>query len=89
MRERIIADIFVFCLFFWAPWQITAVAVIVFIILFENYLEGTVAALIADSFYSLPEISFWRGFGFFTLSSLLILYISSFAKSKIKIMALD
>ena len=86
MRERIIADILVFCLFFWAPWYFTAVAVIVFIILFKNYWEGAALALIADSFYSLPEISSWRGFGFLTLSSLLILYVSSFAKSKIKIL---
>jgi len=55
-------------------------------ILFENYWEGAALALVADSFYSLPEISFWRGFGFLTLSSLLILYVSSFAKSKIKIL---
>ena len=86
MRARIIADIFVFCLFFWAPWWWTAAAVIVFMILFENYWEGAALALVADSFYSLPEISFWRGFGFLTLSSLLILYVSSLAKSKIKIL---
>ena len=86
MRERIIADIFIFCLFFLAPWYFTAAAVIVFMILFENYWEGAALALVADSFYSLPEISFWRGFGFLTLSSLLILYVSSFAKSKIKIL---
>ena len=86
MRERIIADVFVFCLFFWAPWYFTAAAVIVFMILFENYWEGAALALVADSFYSLPEISFRRGFGFLTLSSLLILYVSSLAKSKIKIL---
>jgi len=86
MRERIIADILVFCLFFWAPWWWMVAAVIVFIILFENYWEGAALALVADSFYSLPEIYFWRGFGFLTLSSLIILYVSSFAKSKIKIL---
>ena len=86
MRERIIADIFIFCLFFWAPWWWMVAAVIVFIILFENYWEGAALAFVADSFYSLPEIYFWRGFGFLTLSSLIILYVSSFAKSKIKIL---
>ena len=85
MRERIIADIFVLGLFFWAPWQWTAAAVIVFMILFENYWEGAAIALVADSFYSLPGSYFTARFGFFTLSFLLILYASSFIKSKIKI----
>lgn len=73
-------------LFFWAPWQLTAIFAIIFMLLFENYLEGVLIAIIADSFYSLPETKFFAGgFGLFTLSSLLILYTASFVKSKIKI----
>ena len=86
MRKRIIADVFIFCLFFWAPWWLTVAAVIIFMLLFENYWEGAALALVADSFYSLPGHYFLRGFGFLTLSSLLILYVSSFVKSKIKIL---
>ena len=85
MRKRIIADVFVFCLFLWAPWQLTAVFLIIFLMYFPNYWEGAALALVADSFYSLPGRSFMYGFGFFTLSSLLILYVVSFIKSKIKI----
>lgn len=85
MRERIIADIFVFCLFLWAPWQLTAVFAIIFLIYFQNFWEGAALALAADSFYSLPGQTFAGGFGFFTLSALLVLYIASFVKSKIKI----
>ena len=40
MRKRIIADVFVFCLFLWAPWQLTAAFVIIFLIYFPNYWEG-------------------------------------------------
>ena len=85
MRERIIADVFVFCLFFWAPWQLTAVFVVFFLMYFPNYWEGVVVGLVMDSFYSLPGRSWTAGFGFFTLLSLLILYASSFVKSKIRI----
>ena len=85
MRERIIADVFVFCLFLWAPWQLTAAFAVIFMILFENYWEGAALALAADSFYSLPGSSWTAVFGFFTLSSLLIIYAASFVKSKIKI----
>ena len=77
---------FLFLLVFWAPWQLTAVAVIVFMILFENYWEGATLALVADSFYSLPGQAIAAGFGFFTLLSLFILYISSFIKNKIRIL---
>lgn len=85
MRERIIADVFLACLLFWAPWQWTVIAALVFIFYFSNYWEGAAAALVADAFYSLPGQMFTGGFGFFTLSSLLILYAVSFVKSKIKI----
>lgn len=85
MRERIIADVFVFCLFLWAPWQLTAVFAIIFMLYFPNYWEGVALALVADSFYSLPGRSWTAGFGFLTLSALLILYIASFVKSKVKI----
>ena len=85
MRKRIIADVFVFCLFLWAPWQLTAAFVIIFLIYFPNYWEGAALALVADSFYSLPGRFWMSGFGFLTLSSLLIIYISSIIKNKIKI----
>ena len=86
MRKRIIADVFVFCLFLWAPWQLTAAFAVIFMILFENYWEGAALALAADSFYSLPGQAIAAGFGFFTLLSLFILYISSFIKNKIRIL---
>lgn len=87
MKKRILADILLACLFFWAPWQLTAIFAIIFILFFENYLEGAFVAIIADSFYSLPEAKFFSGgFGFFTLSSLLVLYLFSFVKSKVKIL---
>jgi len=86
MKKRILADMLLVCLFLFAPWYFTATAAIIFILLFENYWEGAALALIVDSFYSLPEISLWRGFGFLTLSSLIILYVSSFAKRKIKVL---
>ena len=86
MRERIIADVFVFCLFLWAPWQLTAAFAVIFMILFESYWEGAAFALAADSFYSLPGSSWTAGFGFFTLLSLFILYTSSFIKNKIRIL---
>lgn len=80
-------DIVVCCLLFFTPWYFTAIFAIIFMLLFENYWEGAVVAVIADSFYSLPEAKFFSGgFGFFTLSSLLVLSISSFIKSKIKIL---
>lgn len=75
------------CLFFWTPLYLTAIFAVIFMLLFENYLEGAVVAIIADSFYSLPGAKFFAGgFGLFTLLSLLILYLSSFVKSKIKIL---
>ena len=40
MRERIIADVFVFACFLWAPWRLTAAFAVIFMILFENYWEG-------------------------------------------------
>lgn len=87
MKKRIFADVLFFSLFFWAPWYLTAIFAIIFIILFENYWEGVTVALVADAFYSLPGAKFLSGgFGFFTLSSLFILYLSSFVKSKIKIL---
>ena len=87
MKKRILADVFIVSLFFLAPWQLTAIFGIVFMLLFENYWEGIVIALVADAFYSLPESKFFSGgFGFFTLLSLLIFYLVSFVKSKIKIL---
>ena len=56
-----------------------------FLMYFPNYWEGVVVGLVMDSFYSLPGRSWTTGFGFFTLLSLLILYASSFVKSKIRI----
>ena len=56
-----------------------------FLIYFPNYWEGAALALVADSFYSLPGRFWMSGFGFLTLSSLLIIYISSIIKNKIKI----
>ena len=86
MKKRILADILFVCLFVFTPWQLTAIFAVIFMLLFENYWEGAVVAIIADSFYSLPEAKFFAGgFGFFTLSSLFILYVSSFVKNKIKI----
>lgn len=85
MRERITADIFIFCLFLWAPWQWTAVAAVIFMIYFPNYWEGAALALAADSLYSLPEDSWTAGFGFFTLSALFILYAVYLLKSKVKV----
>jgi len=87
MKKRILADVLILSLFFWSPWQLTAIFAIIFILLFENYWEGTIIALIADAFYSLPEAKFFAGgFGFFTLASLLVLQLASFVKSKIKIL---
>ena len=58
-----------------------------FYVVFENYWEGAIIAFIADAFYSLPGAKFFAGgFGFFTLSSLFILYLSSFIKNKIRIL---
>ena len=87
MKKRILADVLILSLFFWSPWYFTAIMAIVFILLFENYWEGALLALIADSFYSLPEAKFFSGgFGFLTLSSLLVLQLASFVKSKIKVL---
>lgn len=86
MKKRILADILLACLLFWTPWYLTAVFAVIFMLLFENYLEGAVVAIFADAFYSLPEAKFFAGgFGLFTLSSLLILYLASFVKNKVKI----
>ncbi|MEK7070085.1 MAG: hypothetical protein AAB822_02440 [Patescibacteria group bacterium] len=87
MKKRILADIFLFGLFFWMPWYVTATFAVIFMLFFENYWEGAIIAFIADAFYSLPGAKFFAGgFGFFTLSSLFVLYLSSFVKSKIKIL---
>ena len=56
---------FLFLFVFWAPWQLTAAFVIIFLIYFPNYWEGAALALVADSFYSLPGRFWMSGFGFF------------------------
>ena len=69
----------------WAPWYLTAAFIVVFALLFEKYWEAVVAALVIDSFYSLPGRAILPGFGLFTLSSLLILYVLSLIKNKIRL----
>lgn len=83
MTKRIIADTALFICVFWAPWYVTAGLSFIFIILFAEYWEAAAAGLIIDSLYSLPGQKITAGFGVFSLSALLALYLSSLIKTKI------
>ena len=84
MLKRIICDFVLFAFVFLAPWYWTAGLIAVFIIVFNQFWEGVVAALIIDSIYYVPGGGFASRLGVFTLSFLVLFYASYAIKNKIR-----
>ena len=86
MIKRILCDFLMMFLLFWAPWYATAFIGTIFIIIFKNYWEGALAAIIVDSLYSLPSSGIKTHFGVFTLSALALVCASEYIKNRIRVM---
>lgn len=69
---------------FLAPWHWTAGLIAVFIIIFERFWEGVAAALVIDFVYYVPAGEFGSKLGIFTLSFLILFYISCAIRDKIR-----
>ena len=87
MRKRIICDLILFAFMFLAPWYWTAGLIAVFIIIFNRFWEGAAAALIIDSIYYVPAGGFVSKLGIFTLSFLILFYVSCAIRNKIRFFA--
>lgn len=85
--KRILCDIFLFIFLFYCPWYVTAVAIVLFAVVFPKYWEGVAVALIMDSFYSLSAMSLKFGFGVFVFPAIALVLLSSAVRSKIRVFA--
>lgn len=87
MIKRILCDIIIFISLFLAPWWVTVVLGTVFMVLFRRYWEGVVVAVFIDALYSVQTAKFYAHFGIFTISAIILFFILSIIKKKIRFFA--
>lgn len=66
------------------PWYVTVGLGILGLILFRNFWEAILVAVIIDALYSLPDQKFIARFGVFSISALVLFIIFNVIRKKIR-----
>ena len=66
------------------PWYFTVTLAVVMMFFNNFFLEGVLAGFVIESLYSVPASNFHNNFGVITVSLIVALGVSEFAKKKIR-----